>query len=46
VCLLWRAGGCSKPALAAALEASGRSVMEERLIPMLLDDLRRRTQGR
>lgn len=29
------------PALAAALTASGRSVMEERLIPVLLDDLRR-----
>lgn len=29
------------PALAAALTASGRSVMEERLVPVLLDDLRR-----
>lgn len=29
------------PALAAALAGSGRSVMEERLVPMLLEDLRR-----
>ena len=29
------------PALATTLETSGRSVMEERLIPVLLDDLRR-----
>jgi hypothetical protein len=27
------------PALATALEPSGRSVMEERLVPVLLDDL-------
>lgn len=29
------------PALAAALAASGRSVMEERLVPLLLEDLQR-----